>query len=101
MNKVIRNGNVGVLISGGYGAGFYTWGAPLEAIFSPTLINLIEHHEYEKAIEFVKETWPDIYTGGVLDLEVYWIPEGAQFIINEYDGLESIQLMNETNWLTA
>ena len=33
MNKVIRDGKVAVLISYGFGAGFYTWGAPLEAIF--------------------------------------------------------------------
>ncbi len=33
MNKVIKDGKVAVLISYGFGSGFYTWGAPLEAIF--------------------------------------------------------------------
>jgi hypothetical protein len=29
MEKVIREGHVGVLFSPGFGAGFYTWGAPI------------------------------------------------------------------------
>jgi hypothetical protein len=101
MNKEIRNGKVGVLVSYGYGAGFYTWGAPAEAIFSPTLINLIENNKYEEAVQFITETWPDVYTGGVTDLSVEWVPEGAKFIINEYDGAESLELMDEMNWLIA
>jgi len=44
MNKVIRDGKVAVLISYGFGAGFYTWGAPLEAIFDPKLVhNGLQH----------------------------------------------------------
>ena len=50
MEKVIREGKVGVLISPGYGAGFYTWGAPIEAIFNPTLIELVEQQKVEEAI---------------------------------------------------
>ena len=101
MNKVIRNGKVGVLVSYGFGAGFHTWGAPVEAIFSPTLVDLIENHKYEEAEQFVTETWPDVYAGGVGDLSVEWVPEGAKFIINEYDGAESLVLMDEMNWLIA
>ena len=101
MEKVIRDGNVGVLVSPGYGAGFHTWGAPEEAIFSPTLIELIENEKFDEAISFVEKTWEGIYTGGVYDLYVEWVPEGSQFIIEEYDGSESLQLLDETNWITA
>jgi hypothetical protein len=101
MEKVIKNGKVAVLVSHGYGGGFYTWGAPVEAIFDPTLVDLIENDKIQDAIDYVKKTYPDAYEGGVGTLDIEWIPEGSKFIINEYDGSESLQLMDDTNWLTA
>ena len=65
MNKVIKDGKVAVLISYGYGAGFYTWGAPVETIFNPKLVELVESEDYENTLEYVKNTYPDFYTGGV------------------------------------
>ena len=101
MEKVIKDGKVAVLVSHGYGGGFYTWGAPVEAIFDPILVDLIEHQNTLKAIKYVKKTYPDAYEGGVGQLDIEWIPEGSKFIINEYDGSESLQLMDDTNWITA
>lgn len=101
MEKVIRDGNVGVLVTPGFGAGFFTWGAPIEAIFNPTLIGLIENQKLQEAIEFVAETWEDVYTGGVQDLVVVWIPEGSKFHIMEYDGSESLVLIDDIDWITA
>jgi hypothetical protein len=101
MNKIIRDGKVAVLISKNWGAGFHTWGAPLESIFDPNLVELVESKDYEGAEKYVKNTYPNIYTGGVRDLVVVWIDEGEDFIINEYDGNESIQLKNKTEWITA
>jgi hypothetical protein len=101
MEKVIRDGKVAVLVSYGYGAGFHSWGAPVEAIFDPTLVDLVENKKIQDAITYVENTYPDTYSGGVEDLGIEWIPEGAKFIINEYDGRESLQLMDDTDWLTA
>ena len=101
MNKVIRDGKVAVLISYGYGGGFYTWGAPPEAIFDPKLVELVESEDFDGAEEYVRNTYPDDYTGGVGDLVVVWIDEEEDFIINEYDGSESIQLKSKTQWITA
>lgn len=106
MEKIIRDGKVGVLVSPGFGGGFLTWGAPEEAIFNPTLIELIENEKFDEAIDFVEKTYEDtftgdMFTGGVGDLVVKWIPQGSKFIIKEYDGYESIQLMDETDWITA
>ena len=101
MEKVIKDGKVAVLVSHGWGAGFYTWGAPLEAIFDPTLVDLIEKQQIQEAIDYVEETHLGTFTGGIEDLGIEWVPEGAKFIINEYDGSESIQLLDETDWLTA
>jgi hypothetical protein len=101
MEKVIRDGKVGVLISPGYGAGFYTWGAPIEAIFNPTLIELVEQQKVEEAIDFVEKTWEDVYSGGVQDLRVAWIEEGTRFIIEEYDGAESFLFEEDIDWVQA
>ena len=101
MNKVIKDGKVAVLISYGFGAGFYTWGAPLEAIFDPKLIELVESQDYDSANKYVRNTYSKLYTGGVEDLEVVWVDEGEEFTIEEYDGSESIQLKNKTQWITA
>ena len=101
MEKVIRNGKVGVLFSPGFGAGFLTWGAPIEAIFNPTLIGLVENEKWQEAIDFVEETWEGVYSGGVQDLQVVWVPEGTKFQITEYDGSESIELLDEIDWITA
>lgn len=101
MEKVIKDGKVAVLVSYGYGAGFYTWGAPLEAIFDPKLVELIENQKLQEAVDYTQITYPNVYTGGIDGLAVEWIPEGAKFIIEEYDGAESLQLMDKTNWITA
>ena len=101
MTKVIKDGKVAVLISYGYGAGFHSWGAPLEAIFDPKLVELVESEDFDGANEYVRNTYPGVYTGGVGDLVVVWIDEGEDFIITEYDGYEGIQFKNETKWITA
>lgn len=38
---------------------------------------------------------------GCGDLEIVDIPEGTEYIIHEYDGLESIWTKDELNWLKA
>ena len=101
MEKVIKDGKVAVLVSYGWGAGFYSWGAPVEAIFDPTLVDLIEKKHIQTATEYVQNTYPDAYTGGIDDLCIVWVPEGAKFIINEYDGSESIQFRDTEDWITA
>ena len=101
MNKAIRDGKVAVLISEGWGFGFYTCGAPIEAIFDPKLVELIESEDFDGANEYVMNTYQGIYTGGVEDLVVVWVDKGEDFIINEYDGSETIQLKNKTEWITA
>ena len=101
MGKVIRDGKVGVLVSPGFGAGFSSWGAPEEAIFNPTLIELVENEKFDEAISFVEKTWEGIYTGGVYDLYVAWVEEGRRFIVEEYDGAESLLFEDKIDWITA
>ena len=101
MEKVIRDGKVGVLVSPFFGAGFSTWGYPTEAIFDPTLIELVENQKIQEAVDYCESKWPDEYSGGVQDLKVVWVPEGTKFQIVEYDGSESIEFLEDVNWITA
>jgi hypothetical protein len=102
MNKIIRDGKVAVLYSPGYGAGWYTWNMQYpEILFDPSIVTFVEKEEWDKCNAYLELKYPDIYTGGSDDLQIKWIPEGTKFIINEYDGNESIQTLESTNWLTA
>jgi hypothetical protein len=101
MKKVVRDGKVAVLISDGWGAGFHSWGAPVEAIFDPILVDLIENEKISEAITYVEATYPDAYNGSVEELVVQWIPEGTKFLIIEYDGNESLMIQDTQAWITA
>jgi hypothetical protein len=100
MEKVIRDGNVAVIISSGYGAGWSTWhdGPNRETLaFHPKLVELIESGQHnQETVSAVlnelldKEEAEGIYLGGVRDLSITWIPEGTKFKIEEYDGSEYI-----------
>jgi len=89
-----------VLYSPGWGAGFYTWGAPREAITDSKLIDLIERGELPQAEDYVEKTYPDASIGGVQQLVVAQVPKGEPFMIQEYDGSESIVLQREIQWIT-
>ena len=101
MEKVIRDGKVGVLVSPGFGGGFSTWGYPTEAIFDPTLIELVENEKIQEAINYCESTWEGVYSGGVWDLVVVWVDEGRRFIVEEYDGAESLLFEDKIDWITA
>ena len=102
MMKLSQDGKVAVLYSPGFGAGWYTWNMTQpEILFDPNIVKFVEKEEWDNCKAYVELRYPDIYAGGLMDLEVAWLPEGTQFIINEYDGSESIQINESTNWLTA
>jgi hypothetical protein len=97
MEKVIRDGKVAVLISAGWGSGWYTWNGHEEMIFHPKLIELVESNTHDDLnmeaalIEILgEEVGKSIYLGGVMDLSITWIPEGTKFKIEEYDGSEYV-----------
>lgn len=123
MNKVIENGQVAVLYSPGYGAGWYTWNESrfeeqdeaLKLVFDPILVDLVKQKEANRLFgdldllnsinqqieNRANEILPDGYFGGVEDLTIMWVPIGTEFRIEEYDGSESIFLKENEYWLTA
>lgn len=93
MEKVIRDGKVAVIISGEYGAGWYTWNYHEELLFHPKLVQMIEEGKNEEITEeWVKEQlgFDDVYCGGAYDLSIKWIEEGTRFNVEESDGAEYI-----------
>jgi hypothetical protein len=113
MEKKIVDGKVAVIYSPGYGAGWYTWHGKEELIFLPALVDhILKCDEKEAFIEedkvkdivadaFGEEYASEIYLGGCENLRVHWVPVGTEFIIEEYDGSESIRYRSSEEYLRA
>ena len=102
VNKLIRNGQVAVLISPGNGAGWSTWNSENEEIlFDPAIVEFVEHNKWEELEVYVKLKYPNIYLGGMRDLQIEWLPEGTEFIVNEYDGSETLEIKSDIIWHKA
>ena len=98
MEKVIRDGKVAVLISHGYGAGWYSWNTNEQLLFSPKIVEMVEQGKANQINEdWVKENLgiEDVYCGGASDLQIHWLPVGTAFKVEEYDGAEILITMNE------
>lgn len=102
MEKLNEDGKVAVLYSPGFGAGWYTWNYEYpEILFDPGIVRFVEKKKWDELETYVTLKYPEIYKGGMRDLEVMWVPEGALFKVNEYDGSESLELKENDDWITA
>jgi len=109
MNRLIRDGQVAVLYSPGHGAGWSTWchedeHMRLSMLFDPQIADIVDRgapdwREQAEAIALVK--YAEVYTGGLRELQVKWLPVGTQFRVLEYDGFESLDINGEIEWITA
>lgn len=96
MEKVIRDGKVAVIVSHGFGAGWYSWNSEhQELLFHPKLVEMVEQKRNKEIDdEWVKENLGiDIYAGGADGLSIHWLPIGTAFEIDEYDGSESLRAL--------
>jgi hypothetical protein len=104
MNRIVRDGMVAVLYSPDYGAGWSTWASAEireSVLFDPGAVELVEQEKWQELEMYIKLKYPNMFCGGLRDLQIAWMPVGTQFIINEYDGNESIQTRDTTDWITA
>lgn len=102
IDKLVRDGKVAVLYSPGFGAGWFSWNTQHpEILFDPAIVELVEAEKWDELQAFIVLKYPGIYDGGMRDLEIEWIPEGEQFIVQEYDGSERIELRDLVTWITA
>lgn len=104
IEKYERAGEVAVLVSRGFGAGWSTWnyGPKAEAmIFDPEIVHAILDDNLGKAEKIAEEKYPDTYKGGMKDLVVVWVLKGSRFEIREYDGSESLHIFGPADGYTA
>jgi hypothetical protein len=127
MLKYTKLDNVAVIYSPNFGSGWYTWyqnhySAPERMIFDPTLVEILldrnEKLSNENDLEYrtevlnkcqenflsrVRELFDNFTesTFHIEDLEIGWVPRGAEFVIEEYDGCESIHFKENFKWLKA
>ena len=122
MNKVERyineDGKVGVLISGGFGAGWSTWADNVDRkffLFDRGLVALALDKEaaYESENQDrIDKHWVELkaylhanncdsFTGGWLGVYVKWMDQGTEFIVEEYDGSESLRYRDNEDWMSA
>ena len=105
VTKVIRDGKVAVLYSPCFGAGWSTWNPQFpDLLFDSIIVDFVLNRSdnWQQGIEaYCSIAYTGLYDAGIYDLEVTWIPLGSQFLVEEYDGSESVVLRDETDWITA
>ena len=102
MQKKTENGLVAVLYSPGFGAGWYTWHHVPELLFDPKVVDMVIDKTSAETIElYCKTVYGDHYYAGACDLEVAWVPTGTEFVIDDFDGNETITFKTEVKWITA
>lgn len=109
MDYVMRDGKIAVLVSPGFGAGWYSWNTEVpECLYHPEIVALVEQSPAtgpvrEDAIDPVARQLfgDDFYTGGADTLKIIWVEPGQKFRIDEYDGSESLVLLDPDDYLTA
>lgn len=104
VDKVIRDGKVAVLTSPRFGSGWSTWAdedQKLTALFDRRFVEAAENGVRD-INALCEEVFGDeyFYTGGWNSICVNWLDQGTQFTVEEYDGSESIRLVEDLT-LTA
>lgn len=105
MEKLIRGGKVAVLIAPSFGGGWSTWGSQYpELLFDIRVVDAKERYlSFTSVEEYIRDKYPNafIYCRSYDDLVIEWLEEGTEFIVEEYDGAETIKLKCETEWVIA
>lgn len=103
--KYKKDGKVAVIVSYGYGAGWYTWNELPESeamLFDKRIVEKILNKEEINKEEMIKLGYSTgNYYGGSDGLSVEWVKEGSLFKINEYGGYESLELITNKSFLKA
>lgn len=95
VERVERDGMVAVLVSPGYGAGWSTWATHTEAaIFAPDVVAWVEAGKPGDKPGDFEQFQKYGYLGGLRDVGIEWVPKGSRFIIEEYDGSETLHIID-------
>lgn len=87
-----ENGELGVLISVGFGAGWSTWNDENLAYDKRIIEKWLEKVTSREMSDYLKSIgYGSPYMGGYGDLRLRFIPRGTMFCIHEYAGAEPIE----------
>lgn len=103
MNKIERDGNIAVLVSCDYGAGWSTWNNEHRETLcmDADIVQAVLDGDKVKAVEIAKQKCGNFYEGGIRSLTVEWVKKGAAFEIEEYDGSETLHVIDDRNYMVA
>lgn len=91
-------GLVAVLISPGFGAGWSTWSAAEQTeamLFDSRLVDFVLSHGAEGLGAYAESIGYTGYMGGAEDVQVEWLEPGTRFVVEEYDGSESLRTFDD------
>lgn len=117
-----KNGEIGVLVSPGYGAGWSTWGCD-ELAYDKRVVEFWLSHKDDKefvatveesgyyrvpesaahkeAMEFFNSIgYGSPYMGGFDQIELEYVKKGVPWRISEYDGWESLETLDTAGFIT-
>jgi hypothetical protein len=105
MEKLIKDGNVAVIISTNWGSGWSSWNPQYpQLLFEPKIVQMILDDRQEE----ITQQWlidnlglPDVWIPSPDTLKIEWVPQGSRFLIDEYDGSETLILEEDLNLHTA
>ena len=95
-----EKGQVAVLYSPGYGAGWYSWEQKEGMLFDKDIVQAVLDDDLDRAAKIAEERY-QAHSSGARNLKIWWMKPGTQFEINEYDGFEYINYAEEQKWITA
>lgn len=103
MEKVIRDGKVAVLYSSGFGSGWYSGNKDYPGcLYDPNIVAMVEAGQHDQIEAYCKTRYGEhFYACGAKGLEIGWVPIGTRFVIDEYDGFESIRACEDYEWQIA
>jgi hypothetical protein len=100
MSKLIKDGQVAVAVSYGFGAGWSTWNDV--AADDSRFTTLFVEGKHDEAFELVEKL--DLGFGaGAHQVEIEWLDVGTEYMIEEYDGSELLVTKEDRGdmWIVA
>lgn len=104
MEKIERDGKVAVLVSPGFGAGWSTWnsGDCREILcMDAEIVQAVLDGDIPKVCDLAKSKVDSLCALGAGQLVVEWVPKGTKFEIDEYDGAESLRIIDPNEFMIA
>lgn len=97
-----EDGEVGILVSYGYGAGWSTWNDKELAYDKRIIEKWLEKVSADEMCSYVKSLgYIKPYMGGYKQLELVFVPRGTLFRIDEYDGAEALETFDNAGFIMA